>query len=36
MLASYFLKRAGELKSEDADADGSATPTLASARGEAL
>ncbi|KAG0776396.1 hypothetical protein G6F22_012597 [Rhizopus arrhizus] len=35
ILASYFLKRAGELKSEDADVTGG-TPTLGEARGEAL
>ena len=35
VLASYFLKRAGELKSEDADAS-AAAPALREARGEAL
>ena len=35
ILASYFLKRAGELKSEDAETT-SGTPTLGEARGEAL
>jgi len=34
MLASYFLKRAGELKSEDADP--TVAPALREARGEAL
>ena len=34
VLASWFLKRAGELKSEDADA--TVAPPLTEARGEAL
>ncbi|MNC83817.1 hypothetical protein D3C75_1379990 [compost metagenome] len=34
VLASWFLKRAGELKSEDPDA--TVAPPLTEARGEAL
>nr|WP_267132717.1 hypothetical protein [Achromobacter denitrificans] len=36
VLASYFLKRAGELKSEDADTPEGLPASLREARGEAL